>query len=51
MALQLIHDQLSNAISYCKISCLCLKLDLSAAFDAIDHNVLLTRLSSWFGIH
>jgi len=31
------------------ILCLCL-LDLSAAFDITDH-ILLTRLSSWFGIH
>jgi len=49
-ALSYIHDHLINAIGSQKISCLCL-LDLSAAFDTIDHNILITRLSSWFGIH
>jgi len=45
-----IHDHLINAIGSQKLSCLCL-LDLSAAFYAIDHDILLTRLSSWFGIN
>ena len=49
-ALLYIHDHLINAIGSQKVSCLCL-LDLSAAFDTIDHNILITRLSSWFGIH
>ena len=49
-ALSYIHDHLVNTMASQKVSCLCL-LDLSAAFDTIDHSILMTRLSSWFGIH
>ena len=49
-ALLYIHDHLINAIGSQQLSCLCL-LDLSAAFDTIDHSILLTRLSSWFSLH
>jgi len=45
-----INDRLINAIGSQKFTCLCL-LDLSVAFDTIDHDILLTRLSSWFGIN
>jgi len=44
-----IHDHFINAIGSQKVSCFCL-LGLSAACDTIDHNILRTRLSSWFGI-
>jgi len=47
-ALLYIHDHPINAIASQKLSCknlLCL-LDLSAAFNTIDHNILITRLSS-----
>ena len=46
-ALSYIHDHLINAIESHKISCLCL-LDLSATFDTIDHDILISCLSSQF---
>ena len=49
-ALLYIHDHLINSIGSQKLSCLCL-IDLSVAFHTIDHDILITRLSSWFGIH
>lgn len=44
-----LHDHLIRAMTHQQITCLCL-LDLSAAFDTIDHAILLQRLSDWFGI-
>ena len=44
-----LYNKLVSAVSHQKASCLCL-LDISAAFDTIDHYLLLHGLSSWFGI-
>ena len=45
-----VHDHIIKAMSQQKITALCL-LDLSAAFDTIDHSILVHRLSSWFGLN
>jgi len=44
-----VQDHIIKAMSHQQVTCLTL-LDLSAAFDAIDHSIFLERLSSWFGI-
>jgi len=49
-ALLYINDHLVSAIGSQKVSCLCL-LDLSAAFDPTDNDIVITHLSSWFDIH
>ena len=48
-ALLRIQDDLNCAIDKPHVTALVL-LDLSAAFDTIDHSILLSRLSSVFGI-
>lgn len=48
-ALLRIQNDLLQSVNNKKVSALIL-LDLSAAFDTIDHQILLTRLSSYFGI-
>jgi hypothetical protein len=45
-----VNDHIINAIGEQKVTALCL-LDLSAAFDTIDHSILIERLTSWFGLN
>ena len=49
-ALLAVNDHIISSISQQKVTALCL-LDLSAAFDTIDHSILIERLTSWFGLN
>ena len=44
-----VHSDILEAIDSGQAYFLVL-LDLSAAFDTLDHNILLQRLWTWFGI-
>ena len=48
-ALLKIHCDILTSMDAIKVTALTL-LDLSAAFDTIDHTILLTRLNDWFGV-
>ena len=48
-ALLNVHTDLLQAMNCSKITLLVL-LDLSAAFDTVDHSILLSRMNSYFGI-
>ena len=48
-ALLKIHNDILASMDAGKVTALTL-LDLSAAFDTIDHTILLSRLDDWFGL-
>ena len=48
-ALLSVQDDILAAMENGEVTALTL-LDLSAAFDTIDHQILLNRLTEWFGL-
>ena len=48
-ALLTVHNDIICSMDGGKVTALVL-LDLSAAFDTVDHSILLHRLENWFGI-
>src|SRR5688572_30145988 len=42
------HNEIIRSMDRGKVTVLVL-LDLSAAFDTVDHSILLHRLKNWFG--
>ena len=48
-ALLAVHNNIITAMDQGKVTALIL-LDLSAAFDVVDHTILLHRLKHWFGL-
>ena len=49
-ALLKIHNDILSSMDDGKVTALTL-LDLSAAFNTIDHTILLSRLGNWFGVN
>ena len=48
-ALLAVHNDILSAMDKGKVTAL-IMLDLSSAFDTVDHSILIQRLEKWFGI-